>query len=178
MDGYPSYLVHYGTKGQRWGSRKYQNADGSLTAEGKLRYRKGYRDWSGKASADKGDALIDRANKWHQGDSRSKQVARARRHIWGRAIKRNIGDNLALFGGSIAGKMVANSYAQKHNLDESTRKKINSGIDTIGVYGSLALSALRTRDILRDYASIERSEGRRSGMYKRKKNRQKSLNKK
>ena len=32
------YLAHHGIKGQRWGIRRYQNPDGSLTAEGKIRY--------------------------------------------------------------------------------------------------------------------------------------------
>lgn len=31
-------LVHHGIKGQRWGIRRYQNSDGSLTAAGKNRY--------------------------------------------------------------------------------------------------------------------------------------------
>lgn len=31
-------LYHHGIKGQKWGIRKYQNADGSLTAAGKARY--------------------------------------------------------------------------------------------------------------------------------------------
>lgn len=31
-------LYHHGVKGQRWGIRKYQNPDGSLTAAGKARY--------------------------------------------------------------------------------------------------------------------------------------------
>lgn len=35
-----SYLAHYGTKGQKWGNRRYQNKDGSLTPEGKARYSK------------------------------------------------------------------------------------------------------------------------------------------
>jgi hypothetical protein len=33
-----SYLIHYGIKGQKWGIRRYQNEDGTLTAEGKKRY--------------------------------------------------------------------------------------------------------------------------------------------
>ena len=33
-------LSHHGIKGQKWGIRRYQNADGSLTAEGKARYNK------------------------------------------------------------------------------------------------------------------------------------------
>ena len=31
-------LYHHGVKGQRWGVRRYQNADGSLTAAGKAQY--------------------------------------------------------------------------------------------------------------------------------------------
>lgn len=34
-----TYLVHHGIKGMRWGVRRYQNPDGSLTPEGLLRYR-------------------------------------------------------------------------------------------------------------------------------------------
>lgn len=33
------YLIHHGTKGMRWGIRRYQNKDGSLTAEGRQRYK-------------------------------------------------------------------------------------------------------------------------------------------
>lgn len=42
-------LYHHGTKGMKWGRRRYQNEDGSLTAAGKKRYardarEKGYKD--------------------------------------------------------------------------------------------------------------------------------------
>lgn len=33
-----NYLQHYGIKGQKWGVRRFQNADGTLTAKGKKRY--------------------------------------------------------------------------------------------------------------------------------------------
>ena len=39
---YPNELYHHGVKGQKWGIRKYQNPNGSLTAEGKKRYNKSY----------------------------------------------------------------------------------------------------------------------------------------
>ena len=32
------YLVHHGIIGQRWGIRRYQNEDGSLTSEGKAKF--------------------------------------------------------------------------------------------------------------------------------------------
>ena len=35
---YQDYLAHHGVKGQRWGHRRYQNEDGTLTEEGKQRY--------------------------------------------------------------------------------------------------------------------------------------------
>ena len=35
-----TYLAHHGIKGQKWGIRRYQNPDGSLTEEGKARYLK------------------------------------------------------------------------------------------------------------------------------------------
>lgn len=37
----PPYLKHYGVKGQKWGLRRYQNEDGTLTEEGRRRYGTG-----------------------------------------------------------------------------------------------------------------------------------------
>lgn len=34
------YLEHHGILGQKWGIRRYQNDDGSLTPEGRKRYAK------------------------------------------------------------------------------------------------------------------------------------------
>ena len=33
-------LAHHGIKGQKWGVRRYQNEDGSLTAAGRKQYDK------------------------------------------------------------------------------------------------------------------------------------------
>lgn len=48
----PSVLAHYGIKGMRWGVRRYQNPDGSLTERGKKRVRKEYKREVDKARAD------------------------------------------------------------------------------------------------------------------------------
>lgn len=37
----PNEIYHWGIKGQRWGFRRFQNEDGSLTPEGELRYNQG-----------------------------------------------------------------------------------------------------------------------------------------
>lgn len=34
------YICHHGIKGQKWGIRRYQNSDGSLTEQGQERYKK------------------------------------------------------------------------------------------------------------------------------------------
>lgn len=44
----PDYLAHYGTKGMKWGERKYQLADGTLTPAGRARY---YRNLNGKTQS-------------------------------------------------------------------------------------------------------------------------------
>lgn len=37
---YETELMHYGVKGMKWGVRRYQNKDGSLTPEGQKKYAK------------------------------------------------------------------------------------------------------------------------------------------
>ncbi len=43
MDRYPTYLIHYGVPGQKWGDRRWQYEDGSLTPEGYEHYGYGKR---------------------------------------------------------------------------------------------------------------------------------------
>lgn len=50
---YNNYLIHHGIKGQRWGIRRYQNADGSLTIDGRDRYK--YAKRARKAAETKSD---------------------------------------------------------------------------------------------------------------------------
>jgi hypothetical protein len=51
-------LSHAGVKGMRWGVRRYQNADGSLTEAGKKRYSSAKRDVMDKARSDAYDKAV------------------------------------------------------------------------------------------------------------------------
>ena len=55
-----TYLKHHGIPGMKWGVRRYQNEDGSLTSSGKARY-----DVSGKPkhAKDMDDEDLARSNK-------------------------------------------------------------------------------------------------------------------
>lgn len=46
------HLAHHGIEGQKWGVRRYQNEDGTLTEEGKARYYKHYQEAEEKAEED------------------------------------------------------------------------------------------------------------------------------
>ena len=41
-------LYHWGIKGMKWGVRRYQNEDGTLTPAGRKRIEKKYQKWAKK----------------------------------------------------------------------------------------------------------------------------------
>lgn len=53
-----TYLAHHGIKGQKWGVRRFQNADGSLTEAGKQRYDTGEAKQRKKLSSDQKKAIV------------------------------------------------------------------------------------------------------------------------
>ena len=59
---YSDELYHHGIKGQKWGIRRYQNDDGTLTLEGRARYGKGQerKDAKFELSTQRGEKLIDK----------------------------------------------------------------------------------------------------------------------
>ena len=56
---YSDELYHFGIKGQKWGIRRYQNPDGTLTKEGKARYRVNSIDEYRKRQLDSGKSISE-----------------------------------------------------------------------------------------------------------------------
>ena len=56
-----NYLAHYGVAGQKWGLRRFQNEDGSLTEEGRRRYLANIDGYGVKAYSREAGQLYDQA---------------------------------------------------------------------------------------------------------------------
>ena len=83
MDAYGNELYHFGVKGMKWGVRRFQKSDGTLTSAGKKRYKPTAADIRryGKRGAQR---VADRRN---NGDS----YITAQRKEMGRAAIRTTG---------------------------------------------------------------------------------------
>lgn len=68
---YPTYLIHYGTPGQKWGVRKYQNEDGTWTEEGLRRRRKENYKYLKEATK-----IYNKWDRKYEGIKRSKELTK------------------------------------------------------------------------------------------------------
>lgn len=73
-----NYLAHHGILGQRWGVRRYQNKDGTLTDKGKKRYERDVQDNLSKKKDNRIDTSNPDPKRWVKEDrERSKKVVDA-----------------------------------------------------------------------------------------------------
>lgn len=66
-------LEHHGIKGMRWGVRRYQNKNGSLTNAGKKRYDRDVRENLGKKKDNRIDTSNPDPNRWVREDLERKK---------------------------------------------------------------------------------------------------------
>lgn len=120
---YSSYLAHHGVKGQKWGVRRYQNEDGTLTEEGKAKYN---------AMSDRDKKVYDQYNEIIKGiDATNKQFKKKlengdlpwyqSRAMLKKAVAKNDKDIEELR--QLAGETIAN--AKTVSLSEIKKSKMN-----------------------------------------------------
>lgn len=76
------YISHHGIQGMRWGIRRYQNPDGSLTAEGKARWERDKKEQSSKKAKNREDTTVAHPERWDKEDKqRRKSVVDASKNF-------------------------------------------------------------------------------------------------
>jgi len=132
-------LYHHGIKGQKWGVRRFQNDDGTLTAEGKARYGV---DENGKMSKE-GRELYNLDRK--QALKTAKQDIKEH-DLNVRMLSGNREDNLARY--HAAKTFIAEKYGKQTMKDfqrsERTKEAIVGGTAFLASIGLLAASAAIT----------------------------------
>lgn len=109
------FLAHHGVKGQKWGIRRYQNPDGSLTEEGMVRY-----------GVDKHGKMSEEGAKLYRKDT-GKDFADKNR-----STKKTVRTIAAISAASVAG-----AYAVGKALKSVKNKKVRSvGRETVKIFGA------------------------------------------
>lgn len=152
-------LYHWGIKGQKWGVRRYQNADGTLTEEGKQRYgtSEGYESASQQAIAE--TAAVAQASSAAKSSADifverrgSKAIRKDYSTMSDQELQRRVNRlNLERSYGDLSGDT---KYVQ------TGKEKTREILQTIGAVLGIAVTALTIRNLLRGYNNAKVGAGK------------------
>lgn len=118
-------LYHHGVKGQKWGIRRYQNADGTLTAAGKKRQKK-------TVASDKKATIVKGTNLYRVSDKNKSDTSENKMYV---SATKDSGDFYVTKLGSSkiykTGKAFVHTYTATKDLklpDKKTMEKIELGL--------------------------------------------------
>lgn len=148
------FLMHYGVSGQKWGVRRYQNEDGSLTPEGKERYNDSSpesKKWNKQETSYLSDDELNRRNSRLQRERQYRDLTTTEKERDRESMKKEFKKKLitaalitpviALVG--VAGKKYAAQTAK-----------------VLGKYGKRMFNKIRSGNALRSSSAIGRSVGK------------------
>lgn len=163
-------LFHHGIKGQKWGIRRYQDQDGSLTNAGKTRYNKHYT---------KQDRLIDesvygksgvkRINRsMNKGNSIEKSRSKETQRLYSAKVRASNGIVVGGTAGALAGWGIGEiGYSTlKYAMRYSSNKTMNQIAKTLdnNVYADLTAHILAMTGSTQIGGAIGRKAGKTAGM--------------
>ena len=143
-------LVHYGVKGMRWGVRRYQNKDGSLTKAGKK--RQAVLD-SAKSTAQK---MLDAARSEHAKAKNMPQPKKLSDSDIAKMRKRDFGNDPVSSADDYARDMGSKDhkdmYRREHNESKdlrvkNTAAKVKFFEDAMRKYGSMKVTDVNKKDL-------------------------------
>lgn len=117
-------LLHWGIKGMKWGVRRYQNKDGTLTPAGKKRYNSNFESEAKSMSDQELRSKINRMNL----EKRYIDLSKNSNSKVSRGL--NVASKITSMG-SNAGKITNDGYKLMKNLDNQKIKTVGQQLDDL-----------------------------------------------
>lgn len=150
-------LKHWGVKGMKWGVRRYQNADGSLTAAGKKRYNKDYESQARNMSDSELRSQINRMNL----ERRYMDLSRSGKSKVSGAL--DVTDKAANVGSGVK-NFKTNRNMLKGKNNPGTQIKGDIAGQSLSIVSKSAQTANKIADVARNKNDAKRSRAKLSSM--------------